>query len=94
MMTTRLPVARIGFRIGHPVAFAAAVLLRQKIHGEVDALQFAAGHVQIARLLGAARQQDGVEIPAQVFHGDVAAHVRVGLELHALRRASAPGGGR
>ena len=43
------------------VAFAAAVLLGQELHGEMDAFQFAAGDLQIARMLGAAGQQDGVE---------------------------------
>ena len=49
MMTTRLPVARISSRGAKPVAFAAAVLLRQEFHGEVNALQLAAGDTQVAR---------------------------------------------
>ena len=35
-------------------------------------------------MLGAARQQDRVEFAPQIFHRDIAAHVRVGLELHAF----------
>ena len=70
--------------VGDGIAFAHLVLLRQKLHGEVDALQFAAGDVEIARLLGAAGQQDGVEFAAQVFHRHIAADVRIGLELHAF----------
>ena len=38
-----------GFGVGDVVAFAAAVLLRQEIHGEVDALEFAAGDAEVAR---------------------------------------------
>ena len=45
MMTTRLPVARIWFR-DRVVAFAAAVLLRQELHGEMNAFELAAGNLQ------------------------------------------------
>ncbi len=44
------------------------------------------GTVQIARLLGAAGQQDGVELAPQVFDRHVHADVRVGHELHAFGR--------
>ena len=44
------------------VAFVAAILLGQKLHGEVNALELAAGDGQIARLLGAAAEQDGVVV--------------------------------
>ena len=50
----------------------------------MDALQLAARDVQIARLLGAAGQQDGVELAPQVFHRHVHADVRIGHELHAF----------
>ena len=43
MMITCLPVARIAWASGHRIARDAVVLLRQKIHGEMDALQFAPG---------------------------------------------------
>ncbi len=46
------------------VARAATVLLRQEIHREMDTLQFASGDREIARLLGSACQQNGVEILA------------------------------
>ena len=85
MITTRLPVAEHGRLAVDPVARAEPVLLRQKIHGEVDAVQLAAGNVQIARMLGAAGQQNGVELRAKVFHRDVAADVRVGPEHDAFR---------
>ena len=60
------------------------VLLRQKLHGEVNALQFAAGNIQVARLLGAAAQQDGVVVLGQRLHRHVHAHVRVGHKRDAL----------
>ena len=66
----------------HGIAFAHLVLLRQKLHREVYALQLASRDIQIARLLRAARQQDGVELAPQVFHRNIPAHVRIGLELH------------
>ena len=44
------------------VALAAPVLQRQVLHREVDALQLASRHRQIARLPGAAGQQNGVEV--------------------------------
>ena len=52
--------------IRHGIAFADLIRLRQEIHREMDALQLAARNFQIARLLGAARQQDGVEIALQI----------------------------
>ena len=54
------------------VAFAVAVLLRQVIHREVHALELASGHVQIARLAGAAGEQDRIE----VAHADPAPRSR------------------
>ena len=87
MMRTRLPVARmepeacIDARIASSrVAFVAAILLGQKLHGEVDALEFAAGDGEIAGLLGAAAKQDGVEAFSERLDGDIDADVRVGLE--------------
>ena len=74
--------------IRNAIAFADLVRLRQEIHGEVDALEFAARDLEIARLFGAAGQQNGVEIAAQIFDRDVLADMRVGDELHAFGRAS------
>ncbi len=71
--------------VGNRIALTNAILLPQKLHGEMDALELASRHVQISRLLGAARQQDCVEFATQVLHRDVAAHMRVGLELHTFR---------
>ena len=55
-------------RLGVVGRFAAdpPVLLRQEIHGEMDALELAAGHRQIARLLGAAGEHDGIVVGEQL----------------------------
>ena len=66
------------------VTFAAAVLQRQVLHREVDALQLAARHRQIARLPGAAREQHGVVVGAQPLHRHVDADVDAGAEDHAF----------
>ena len=58
--TTCLPPARIGCVGADRLAGHAPVLLRQEVHGEVNAREIAAGHRQIARRLGAARERDGV----------------------------------
>ena len=50
----------------------------------MDAFEFAAGHLQIARLFGAAGEQDGIVIAQQIFDGDVHADVGVGAELDAF----------
>ena len=62
--TTCLPAAVIvplRRRVGLVVAGVALVLLRQEIHREMDAGELAAGHLQIARLFGAAGQRHRVE---------------------------------
>ena len=82
------------------VAGVGAVLLRQQLHGEVHAVQLAPRYRQVARLLGAAGQQHGVEVLHQLrsrhgFLGQVgdlgagafarhAAHQHAGAEGHAL----------
>ena len=66
------------------VAMAALVLLRQEFHGEMDSLQLTAGNFEIARMLGAARQNDGVKVAAQIFDRNVRADFGVGDELHAF----------
>ena len=73
--TTCLPVAMIC--AGTRVARDDLVLLRQELHREMHAGELAAGHRQVARLLGAAGQHDGVELRrAASCAGDVAADVR------------------
>src|SRR5208283_2365847 len=66
------------------VAFVAAILLGQELHGEVDAFELAAGDRQIAGMLSAAREKDGVVGFGERFDGDVAADVGVGVEDDAL----------
>ena len=50
------------------IAQVAAILLRQKLHRKVDALQFAPRHVQIARLFGASGQQDRIEVVPEIVN--------------------------
>ncbi len=76
------------------VAFVAAILLGQELHGEVNAFEFAAGNREVAGLLGAAAEQDSVEAFSERLDGDIDADVRVGLEDDALGAASARCGGR
>ena len=60
MTITSLPSARIW-----PLDLVAGVdlvLLRQELHREVDAVEIAARHRQVARALGAAGEHDGVEL--------------------------------
>ena len=64
MTTTCLPSARIW--LGDLVAGVDLVLLRQELHREMHARQIAAGHRQVARLLGAAGQHDRVERRVQL----------------------------
>src|SRR6185437_15072470 len=61
-----------------------AVALVEVVHREVDALQLAPWHAQIARNARSGRKHDGVEALAQLSHGDVGAHVHPTAQLHAL----------
>ncbi len=47
------------------IAGVALVLLRQKIHREMDAVELAAGHFEVARLLCTAGHRHGVEFAEQ-----------------------------
>ena len=58
--TTFLPAARMRSLVAERLAGNAAVLLRQELHGEMDASEVAAGHGQIARRLGAAGERDRI----------------------------------
>ena len=66
------------------LAADAPVLLRQKFHGEMDALEIAAGHRQIARLFGAAGQHNGVVIIEQLLYLDIDADIGAVMEHHAF----------
>ena len=50
----------------------------------MNAFQLASGNLEVARLFGAAGQQDGVIVPGEGFHRHIHAHVRVGHERDAL----------
>ncbi len=69
----------------HPIARNTPVLLRQKIHREMDAVEFAAGNPQIPRLLRARREQDCIELAPQLIRRDRAPDMCIRLEHHALR---------
>ena len=67
------------------LAADAAVLLRQEFHREMNAVEFAAGDRQVARLFGAAGQHHRVVILDDVFDRRVDADMRVVMERHAFR---------
>ncbi len=64
----------------------AAVLLRQEIHGKVQALQVTARRLgeEVERRLGAAREQQRVVRLLEVQRRHVLADVHVAMERHAL----------
>ncbi len=67
--TTCLPLALMvpaGRGHGLVVAGAALVLLGQEVHRVMDAVELAAGDVEVARPLGAAGQHDGVVVGQQL----------------------------
>ena len=70
--TTCLPSARIGCDVALRLAGDAPVLLRQEVHGEMDAVEIAAGNGEIARLFGAAREQHGVMVALELLTGQIA----------------------
>ena len=72
-----LAVGEDGERRIDGIAFAAFVLLRQKLHGEVDSLQLATGNGQVARLLRTTGEQDGIVLVGESFDGHVDADMRV-----------------
>src|SRR5260370_40541855 len=82
--------------IRNQILGAALVLLRQKVHREMDALQFPAWDRKIARMLGAAGEQNRIVILTQLFTWYSVADVDVGSKLDALaiiclmRRSTTP----
>ena len=60
------------------------ILLRQKIHGEMDAFQPASGRGQVAGIFASAGQRHGVIFLGELAGGNVAPDVRAGLEGNAL----------
>src|SRR5262249_35986267 len=63
---------------------AGLVRLREDLHREVNPAELTARNVEVARLLGAACQEDCVELLAQALDRDVGADMRLGLKLHSL----------
>src|ERR1700745_4228226 len=64
------------------VSVAALVLLREEFHRVVNSLQIASGNFQVAGMLGAAGQHDGVEVTAQIFDLNVLSDFGIGDEFH------------
>ncbi len=65
---------------GYGVALVSAVLLGEVIHGEVDAFELSSRDVEVAGFGGAAAEDDGVEVTAEVVEFDIETDVGVGEE--------------
>ena len=63
----------------------ATVLLRQVLHCQVNALEIAARHGQLAGRARADGETYGVEVAVKVIGGEIVAHVDAGLEADTLR---------
>ena len=70
--------------IRNHVAFAAAVLERQELHREMDALQIASRNRQVTCHRDTARQHHGVELRAQTVGADGPSGILAGAEHDAL----------
>src|SRR3954463_12307234 len=66
------------------VAFVAAVLLRQELHGVVDAFEFAAFNFEVTWLFCSAGEEDRVVVAGEGVHGNVATDVRIRQESDAF----------
>ena len=75
------------------VPFHALVRQREVLHREVNALQLAPGHRQIARQPRAAREHDRVEFGLQLIERHVDADVHARAEVARLPAPSATAGG-
>ena len=62
----------------------AAILLRQELHGEMDAIELAAFDRQIARLFGAAGEHHGIVFLPQLFDRHLDTDLHVVMEGNAL----------
>src|SRR5438093_572094 len=89
LISTSLPA--IGLKSRRPswltlstVAFAAAVLQRHVLHGEMNPRQVAARHGQIARTRGAAGQHERIEPGAHLVHRHLDADVAAGAKRDAF----------
>ena len=70
--------------LGRRLAGDATILLRQKVHGEVHALELAPGHRQVAPLLGAAGEHHGVVLGDELCGIDIDADMRTVVKDHAF----------
>ena len=68
------------------VTLAATVLLCQKVHREVDAIEPATGHVQVAGPACTAGEKHGIEVTLQILRRHIDPGVNTGPEHHALGR--------
>ena len=66
------------------LAADAPVLLRQKLHRKMDAVEFAARNRQVARLLRAAGEHDGIVLVEQLSRRDIDADIGAVMKYHAL----------
>ena len=66
------------------IPLARAILRRQVFHGEMDALQLAPRHAQVARQGRSSGQHDRIEVPLQLPRVHVDADVAAGGERNAL----------
>src|SRR5690606_13230189 len=66
------------------VARAAAILLLQEVHREVDAAELAARNREVPRDARAAAEADGIVVTSELFTGNVHTDVDTGLEGHTL----------
>src|SRR5688572_28239554 len=79
-----LPCRADELGVGDPIAFYPAVRQREVFHREVNALQLAPGHRQIARLAGAAREHNRVKLRLHLIERDINTDVDARTKLHAF----------
>src|SRR5437016_3496572 len=72
------------FHASETVPRAPLVLLSEIVHREMDTLELTPWYRQIARMFGAHRKQNRVEIPRQVLAGHLRADFKVHLEFDPL----------
>jgi hypothetical protein len=70
--------------VGDGDARRALVLLREILHSEVNALEFATRHGQISRQLGAHRQPDRIKLLTKLLRGEILPNGHAALELDTL----------
>ena len=89
MTTTCLPLGEDRFRPVLRFVADATILLGQKLHREMDAIEIAAGHRQVTRLLGAAGQHDGIVQGHEIGGRTIRPDMHAAMEPRRLRPPSA-----